>query len=215
MDEDLLNVSDETFIDGNMQSEKYIFEMKNEISEWLEVKGEIFSGCTIHFRGIEYAGLKDVLLSSEYYKNAMLYLIKKYGAIEFRVVTDDFNLAKQYFPNLPIIGRNRYKTLIESKLKPLKDSLSIGPNQHYIARDFSAIQNSKFLIIPNSSFSWWAAWTSKSVQEVVAPKYWASHNFSDGFWATGDILTQGWTWLDRDNNFMTSDECRFEKESQI
>jgi hypothetical protein len=214
-DESLLNISDGTFIDGNMQSEGYIFELKNEISRWLEVKSEVFNGCTIHFRGIEYAGLKDVLLSQEYYKNAMLYLIEKYGPMDFRVVTDDFNLARHYFPNLKIIGRSKYNTFINSKLKPLKDSLSLGPNQINIARDFSAIQNSKYLIIPNSSFSWWAAWTNKTIQEIVAPKYWACHNFSDGFWATGDILTQGWTWLDRYNNFMTSEECRLEIENRI
>ena len=69
--------------------------------------------------------------------------------------------------------------------------------------------------IPNSSFSWWAAWTNRIAKEVVAPKYWASHNFSDGFWATGDILTQGWTWLDRFNDFKTSEECGFEKESYV
>jgi hypothetical protein len=197
-----------------MQAEKYIFELKNEISDWLEVEGKVFNGCTIHFRGIEYAGLKDVLLPPEYYKNAMLYLIEKYGQMEFRVVTDDFNLARHYFPNLKIIGRSKQKTLVNSKLKPLKDALSIGPNQDDIARDFSAIQNSKFLIIPNSSFSWWASWTNKIAQEIVAPKFWASHNFSDGFWATGDILTYGWTWLDRYNKIMTSEECRLEKENR-
>ena len=142
-------------------------------------------------------------------------MTEKYGAVEFRVVTDDFNLAKIYFPDLKILGRNKYKTLVDSELKPLKDSFSLGPNQTNIARDFSAIQNSRYLIIPNSSFSWWAAWTNRVAEEVVAPKYWASHNFSDGFWATGDILTQGWTWLDRFNDFKTSKECAFEKESYL
>jgi hypothetical protein len=56
---------------------------------------------------------------------------------------------------------------------------------------------------------------SKTIEEIVAPKYWASHNFSDGFWASGDILTQGWTWLDRYNNFTTSEECRLEIENRV
>jgi hypothetical protein len=215
LDTNLTNISDATFIDGNMQAEMYISEFKNEISGWLEVKDKVFDGCTIHFRGIEYAGLKDVLLSQEYYKNAMRYMTEKYGEVEFRVVTDDFKLAKIYFPDLKILGRNKYRTLVDSELKPLKDSFSLGPNQTSIARDFSAIQNSRYLIIPNSSFSWWAAWTNRIAKEVVAPKYWASHNFSDGFWATGDILTQGWTWLDRFNDFKTSEECGFEKESYV
>jgi hypothetical protein len=214
LDDNLLNISDGTFIDGNMQSENYILSFKNEISKWFKVEGNVFNGCTINFRGIEYEGLKEVLLPSEYYERAISYLIEKYGPMEFRVVTDDYTLAKKFFPNLPIIGRNKCKTLVDSKKKSLNNRLSIGPNQMDIARDFSLVQNSKYLIIPNSSFSWWAAWTNDVAREVVAPKYWGRHNISDGFWSTGDILTQGWTWLDRDGNFMSSKECKLEKENK-
>ena len=214
IDENLLNISDGTFIDGNFQSENYILRLKNEISEWFKVEGKEFNGCTINFRGIEYKALKEVLLPLEYYKHAMFYLIDKHGPMEFRVVTDDYHLAKQFFPDLPIIGRSRYKSLVDSKIKSLKNRLSVGPNQMNIARDFSLVQNSKYLIIPNSSFSWWGAWTNVVAKEVIAPKYWGRHNISDGFWSTGDILTQGWTWLDRDGNFMTSKECELEKENR-
>jgi hypothetical protein len=108
LDDNLLNISDGTFIDGNMQSEDYILSLKSEISAWFKVQVNVFNGCTINFRGIEYEGLKEVLLPPEYYKGAMSYLIEKYGPMEFRVVTDDYNLAKKFFPNLPIIGRNKY-----------------------------------------------------------------------------------------------------------
>lgn len=212
LDENLLNIPDNTFIDGGMESEGYILTLKQNISEWFKVEGEKFNGCTINFRGFEYRGLKEVLLPIEYYKNAMSYLIKKYGMMEFRVVSDDYDFAKQFFPDLPIIGKSKHKTLVDSKMRSLKNRLSIGPNQVDIARDFSLVQNSRYLIIPNSSFSWWAAWTNKFAKEVIAPKYWGRHNISDGFWSTGDSLTQGWTWLDRAGNFMTSDECKLEIE---
>jgi len=214
LDRNLLNISDGTFIDGNMQSEGYILDLKHEISQWLKVDNEVFKGCTINFRGWEYKGLKEVLLTPEYYKNAMLYMIEKYGQMEFRVVTDDYNLARLFFPDLPIIGRSKYQNMVDLKIGSLKNRLSVGPNQMDIARDFSLVQNSKYLIIPNSSFSWWAAWTNKVAKEVIAPKYWGRHNISDGFWSTGDILTQGWTWLDREGNFMTSQECELEKENK-
>jgi hypothetical protein len=44
---------------------------------------------------------------------------------------------------------------------------------------------------------WWAAWLNKNVNEIIAPKYWARHNVSDGYWATGDSYTRGFTYMDR------------------
>lgn len=196
----LYNIPDNTFIDGNMQTEKYIFDFREKIQSWFSVPTQFFDGCTIHFRGTEYRGLQDVLLPISYFHNAINYLRLKYGEIKFRVVTDDFELATKYFPDFPIMGRSKFRENLSSKLIPVKTRLNVGPNQKSIRRDFASIQNSKFLIIPNSSFSWWGAWTNQEVVEVVAPKYWARHNISDGFWSTGDIKTEGWTWLDRHNN---------------
>ena len=207
-DLDLFHIADKTFIDGNMQTEKYILNSREKICDWFSVKDDFFEGCTIHFRGTEYRGLKDVLLPIEYYNNGISYLRNKYGDIDFRVVTDDFELATHYFPKFKIIGRNKITSSVKEFIKPLTVKMKLGPNQKEIGRDFKAIQNSKYLLIPNSSFSWWGAWTNKLVVEVVAPKYWARHNISDGFWSTGDILTSGWTWLDRSNRFFESKDCR-------
>jgi len=47
----------------------------------------------------------------------------------------------------------------------------------------------KHFIIPNSSFSWWAAWLSENKQKVViAPKYWVTDKNAD----TRDILPETW-----------------------
>ena len=199
-DVDLFNIPDNTFIDGNMQTEKYIVDYREMIQDWFSVPTQFFEGCTIHLRGTEYRGLQDVLLPMEYFQNAIEYLRNKYGDVKFRVVTDDFELATKYFPHFPILGQSILKNIASKTLIPIKARLKVGPNQKSICRDFAAIQNSKYLIIPNSSFSWWGAWTNRRAVEVVAPKYWARHNISDGFWSTGDIKTEGWTWLDRDNN---------------
>ena len=209
-DHDLFNVADGTFIDGNMQTEKYLINNKQTIIEWFKLEDNYFDGCTIHFRGTEYRGLTDVLVSKEYYKNAIRYLTDKYGKMNFRVVTDDFELARKYFPNYLIIGRNSYTNFLDLKSQPLKTKLGLGPNQTALRRDFALLQNSKYLIIPNSSFSWWGAWTNQLVQEVIAPKYWARHNISNGFWSTGDILTKSWTYLDRQGEFFSYEKCFLE-----
>jgi hypothetical protein len=214
-DSDLYNVADGTFIDGNMQTEKYLIHNKKEILEWLKVPGYYFDGCTIHFRGTEYRGLKEVLVPKAYYQNALNYLTDKYGQLDFRVVTDDIELAREYFPSFLIIGRNSFMSFLDPKLQPFKNRLSLGPNQAGIRRDFGFLQNSKYLIIPNSSFSWWGAWTNQVAQEVIAPKYWARHNISNGFWSTGDILTESWNYLDRNGNFFSYEECAAENQNRI
>jgi hypothetical protein len=105
-------------------------------------------------------------------------------------------LQNNFFPDLPIIGRSKYKTLVDSKMKSLKNRLSIGPNQEDIARDFSLVQNSRYLIIPNSSFSWWAAWIGTHLHEcdVVAPRPW----FAVLSPADENLVPKNWTVLNRE-----------------
>jgi hypothetical protein len=37
--------------------------------------------------------------------------------------------------------------------------------------------------------------------------YWTAYNFSDGYWATEDILTKGWIYIDKHNNILDYDSC--------
>jgi hypothetical protein len=72
------------------------------------------------------------------------------------------------------------------------------------------LQNCKFLILSNSSFSWWAAWTNQNATEIIAPKYWARHNLNQGFWSTGSIITRGWTYISKTGTIQDSVECQIE-----
>ena len=38
--------------------------------------------------------------------------------------------------------------------------------------DFQLIQQADYLVLANSSFSWWGAYLNTTVQKVIAPKYW-------------------------------------------
>ena len=77
-DSDLVNVADNTKIDGLMQDEQYIIHRKNEIKKWLTVKKEYdcydYSSddiCVINFRGSGYVQEKDFFLYPKYWRTRL------------------------------------------------------------------------------------------------------------------------------------------------
>jgi hypothetical protein len=202
VDSQILNVSDGTFIDGPLQAEYYLAGFKDDVSKWFNSTSEASEKCVISLRGGEYRGLNDVFLPLDYYLNAIDRVREIDPDVEFEVVTDDLSLANEYFPNL--------KATSSGGVKILFNKIYISPKSSKIGRDFAALQRAKYLILSNSSFSWWGAYTNRDTQLVIAPKYWARFNISDGYWSQGDSLTSEWSWLDRAGNFSTYEQCAAE-----
>jgi hypothetical protein len=203
-DPDLQGVADGTLVYGTMQAERYLAGFKDEIADWFSTPGEFFDGCVISLRGGEYKNLKEVFLPKSYYEQAISRIREIDPETKFVVVTDDAGLARDYFPDFPVISSGGVKRLWRWYFHPKSDR---------IGRDFSAIQHAKYLILSNSSFSWWGAYTNKRVRHVVAPKYWARFNISNGYWSNGDSLTEGWEWLDREGRFSSYADCQAELEN--
>jgi len=191
-DKDLVNILDNTKIDGLMQDEQYIIHRKDEIREWLKVKNEYecydYSNdntCIINFRGGEYARHKDFFLNKKYWENAVNNMLEINSNFKFVVITDDVYTAKKFFPNYEIF--------------------------HFsIAKDYVIIKNAKYLILSNSSFAWFPAWLNENLKFCIAPKYWGRHNISDGYWSLGYNITKGWMYQDKDGNLSNYDECKKE-----
>lgn len=203
-DSGILNLSGNWRLEGNFQNEKYIESLKNEIIEWFSLpkNSEISSdSCIINFRGGEYSRYPKLFLPQSYYTNAINNIRNINPNCEFKVVTDDKKLASEYFPNLEIVSKE------VSPKYPLEKKIS---------DDMSKLQSSKYLILSNSSFSWWGAWTNPDCLFVVAPKYWARFNVSDGHWSTSGAVTNGWSWQDLSGKLFTYEECISEyKDFQI
>lgn len=81
-----------------------------------------------------------------------------------------------------------------------------------MAKDYVTIKNAKYLILSNSSFAFFPAFTSETVEKVIAPKYWARHNVSDGYWASEQNIYEGFTYQDRKGRLFSAKECREELE---
>lgn len=194
-DAGLLNIGDNSKIEGLFQSERFIAHRKREIREWLAVKKEYDcrdlskdNVCVLNVRGGEYKGTPELILERRYWLNAVTNMLRVNPKLEFIVITDDVKYAGQLLP--------QYRAF------------------HYnIGKDYSIINTARYLVLSNSSFAFFPAWTSEAVKFVIAPKYWARHNVSDGYWACAFNLYQGWKWQDRAGKLFSFDECSREYSS--
>ena len=88
------------------------------------------------------------------------------------------------------------------------------PCHHFdVGKDYAVIKNAKHVILSNSTFAFFPVFTSDTIENIVAPKYWARHEQSDGYWATEQNLYKDWMWQDRDGNLQSYDECKTELET--
>ncbi len=196
-DQNLVNISDNTKIDGIMQDEQYIIHRKDEIREWLRVKKEYecndFSSddiCVINFRGGEYVHIKNVFLLQKYWDDAIAQMLKINSRFRFIVITDDVVTAKKFFPNFDVFHFN-------------------------IGKDYSIINRARYLILSNSSFAFFPAWLNENLKFCIAPKYWSQYNTSDGFWGCSYNITAGWHYLDREGKLQDYNSCLKELKEYI
>ena len=201
IDKSLFLVKDKTKIDGYFQSEELILPLRVELTANLQIPqfhNLRRDRCVINLRGGEYVHHKNLFLGFDYYRNAINNLLEINPKIDFAVVTDDLYLAKEFFPHYPILSTHSRNYDIKGREKF---------DQFKAAVDFGLIQSAEYLILSNSSFSWWGAWSNLNTKVVIAPKYWARFNQSDGYWSLGDSLTRNWLWQDRLGKLWEFKEC--------
>ena len=106
-------------------------------------------------------------------------------AMRFMIVTDDEDAARRLFPSMEI---------------------------HHFSpeKDYVTLKNARYLILSNSSFGFFPAVTSKTLKKAIAPKYWARHNVSDGYWASEQNIYEGFSYLGRDGKLYSARQCREE-----
>lgn len=152
----ILQIKDDTLIDGEFQGEKYYEHHLDKIREWLKVEPLEMDDniCVINFRGGEYVGVPDLFLPKEYWDSAIKMMEEKYPGIQFEVHTDDVDTAQRFFPDYVCV--------------------------HSPELNWRSIRYAKHLILSNSSFAILPALLNEDVKEVIAPKFWAGHN--KGYW---------------------------------
>jgi hypothetical protein len=191
-------------VGGLFQSEDYLIDRKEDVQKWFKIRPEnkeIYDKklsdlgivlddnlCVINFRGGEYRGLHNVILRKEYWRDSINHMLSINNNMKFLVITDDIEWSKNFMP------------------------FEIDTVHVDIGFDFYVVNQAKWVILSNSSFGWWAAWLNINSNKIIAPKYWARHNVSDGYWATGDVYTRTFTYMDREGNLSDYETCRREAE---
>lgn len=195
-DERILDIKNNTLISGYFQDEKYFFEHEDSISNFLTIKNfeknisEIDDDtCVINLRGGEYKRYKDLILPNKYWHDSMNFMKDYKKKIKFIVVTDDYKYAKIMFPNFKIISAD-------------------------VEKCYRAIMKTKYLILSNSSFSFFPIKTGSIKEFIIAPKYWARFGNSYNRWASPSNLYSNWNWLDQNGKIFSSEECKEQNNSQ-
>lgn len=155
-DPDINFVEDNTIIDGNFEDERYFEHRLLEINSWLNTEPIFIPNdvCLIGFRGGEYYTVPELGLPKEYYDRAIIEMKKINPDMKFEVHTDDVELAKQFFPDYPIIR-------------------DIGIN-------WRSMRCARYAIIANSSFYIIPRLLNFGKPVTIAPKYFNRYNV--GHW---------------------------------
>lgn len=194
-DKEISKVEDGTLLIGNMQAEEYYIHRKEEIKQWLKVKEEYDcmdycqdNLCILHLRCSDYMGSPELYLKKKYWLNGMKNMKKVNPDMEFMIITNDVEAANKFLPGIPAYNFD-------------------------LAKDYAILKNARYLLLANSSFAYFPAFTSETVKYIIAPKYWARHNVSNGYWASEQNIYEGFMYQDRKGRLFTPEECRKELEN--
>ena len=188
-DPDILNCSDQAYLDGFWQSEKYFAPIAKTLIEDLSLKiplnGKSLElaqqiqdtiSISLHVRRGDYVSNPTTtayhgVCSVEWYQDAAKYVGSKVYQPTFFVFSDDYEWAK-------------------SNLEFDAPTIFIDPSpEGQECIDMHLMALCKHNVIANSSFSWWGAWLNRNPNKiVVAPKNW----FLAGPKNTNDLIPTSW-----------------------
>ena len=187
-DPEVFKISENVYLDGYWQNEKYFkdteeiirkeFTLKNPFNKTISEIAEKISeanSISLHIRRGDYIEDKITnqlhgVCSLGYYSKAIDRILEKVSKPSFFIFSDDIEWVKN---NLKL----NYSTVFVSD-NPIKDS-----------EELILMSKCKHNIIANSSFSWWGAWLNQNPQKIViAPKQW----FKDSSIQTDDLIPYSW-----------------------
>lgn len=109
----------------------------------------------IHARVTDFEYGMNSLLEREYYKKAVRYVKRKSkGSLSYYIFSDDIEWCRNNLMSLGITQDSPVRFIDHNK-----------GEQSY--RDMQLMQNCKYIVCPNSTFSWWAGYLNSSKDKIV------------------------------------------------
>lgn len=189
-DENVWNLTDNTYLDGYWQSPKYFEGIKDLLLEdfsfaeklpddLVSAAAEIQNSNSVclHVRRGDYVSLPQVnqhfvVTGNEYFSNAVSKISAIEKDIKIYVFSDDIEWC---------VGNFRF------------DFPAVFVEHEYPGKKlsdyFHLMRLCRHYIISNSSFTWWAAWLNQNADKIViTPKNW----FNDPNVSTSDLIPDSW-----------------------
>lgn len=151
------------FLDGYFNQQWTYSSLKNTFSQLklkpFQLNKEHNQICNndvvIHLRGSDFLKISNLnICKLDYYKKSIAYAISK-GHNSFKLISED----------------QQYGTVFLEEIKRSFFDLKISMlSSDTIKNDFNLIRSSKFAILSNSTFSWWASFLSISKKEFIVPE---------------------------------------------
>jgi len=185
----ILQLPDNTYLNGYWQSEKYFTEIRdillrefafkyeqNAKSREITCQIEKTESVSLHIRRGDYAhdpltNKVHGLCSFDYYTNAVNYITQKKSNCHFYIFSDDHAWVCENFKidyPFTMVDHNDTSTNYD---------------------DLRLMSLCRHNIIANSAFSWWGAWLNANPEKiVVAPEKW----FNDKYLDTKDLIPEAW-----------------------
>jgi hypothetical protein len=186
---DILYASNNVYLDGYWQSEKYFIEIADTIRQEFVLKLkpdeqnallveaiDKVNAVSVHVRRGDYVSNSLVsaihgTCSSEYFNTAMRLIVQQIHDPHFFVFSDDIQWCQSN------INTSYPLTFVDYN----------GPDNAH--EDLRLMSLCRHHVIANSSFSWWGAWLSTGPDKlVIAPDRW----FNDPSINTGDLIPSDW-----------------------
>lgn len=184
-DKDILKVKKNTYLKGLFQSEKYLF--NNDINQYIKLKNSNKyksknknPKCILNIRGGEYKRFKDLILPKTYWLNAIKNMKQNHQNMEFFIVTDDYAYARNLLPNFKII-------------------------KGQIDEDFKQLFYAEYLIVSNSSFSYFPITMGEKPKKIIAPSKWARFGNIEDRWISPANHYKNWSYQNENGEIISQD----------
>jgi hypothetical protein len=187
-DPQLLTLSDNVYLDGYWQSERYFADIKDIIRKELTVTSPLtgknqelaeeirtVNAVSMHVRRGDYVmdnktNVMHGVCDLDYYQRAENRVVQSLEDPHFFVFSDDPEWVAE---NIKLRCPTRY----------------VSHNVGRAHEDLRLMSLCRHHVIANSSFSWWGAWLSSNPDKlVIAPDRW----FNDPSIDTGDLIPSDW-----------------------